>query len=69
MKHFEDDFLEDVVRLIELNESNDEAESICVKSIGVAMDANDLDAARKETVRLTYLSRIRDEIKRRLPPG
>jgi molecular chaperone HscB len=60
---------EDVVRLTELNESNDEAESVCVKSIGVAMDANDLDAARKETVRLTYLSRIRDEIKRRLPPG
>ena len=49
--------------------ANDAAESSCVAAIGNAMDAGDLAAARKETVRLTYLARIRDEIKRRLPPG
>ena len=41
----------------------------CVAALGAAMDAGDLATARKETVRLTYLVRIRDEIKRRLPPG
>ena len=49
--------------------ANDAAESSCVAAIGNAMDAGDLATARKETVRLTYLARIRDEIKRRLPPG
>ena len=49
--------------------ANDAAEHECVAALGAAMDAGDLATARKETVRLTYLVRIRDEIKRRLPPG
>lgn len=49
--------------------ANDAAENSCVAALGAAMDAGDLATARKETVRLTYLVRIRDEIKRRLPPG
>ena len=49
--------------------ANDAAEHECVAALGAAMDAGNLATARKETVRLTYLVRIRDEIKRRLPPG
>ena len=49
--------------------ANAAAEHECVAALGAAMDAGDLATARKETVRLTYLVRIRDEIKRRLPPG
>ena len=49
--------------------ANELAEHACVAAVGNAMDAGDLATARKETVRLTYLARIRDEIKRRLPPG
>lgn len=60
---------DDVRALGAMATANDAAEHECVAALGAAMDAGNLATARKETVRLTYLVRIRDEIKRRLPPG
>jgi hypothetical protein len=58
--------------LQQLAAENDEKEAACIAALGAALDGNaggwgwDLRAARTAAVKLTYLARIRKEIKERL---